>query len=94
MLGLVSCFIVNVDISTLNVRERLELDLEFLGDIVGSTQGLVSFHDDVDFDEETGTRGVCAHSINGGDEWRMGHCCGDKLAQKALKSGDGIEVQM
>lgn len=51
MLRLMGSLIVNVNISTLDVGKGLKLDLEFLGDIVGGAQGLVGFHDDVDFDE-------------------------------------------
>lgn len=85
MLRLMGSLIVNVDISTLDVGKGLKLDLEFLGDIVGSAQGLVGFHDDVNFDKKTGTGGVCAHSVDGGDKGGVGHCCGDKSAYGFLE---------
>ena len=75
MLRLMGGLKVDMHIRPLDIRQRLELHLQLLGDIVSGTERLVGVHDDVDLDEETRAGGVGADGVDGGDHWGVGHCC-------------------
>ena len=65
--------IVNVDIRPLHIRQRLELSLQLLGNVMGGLEGHVAVHDDVDFDEEARAGGVSADGVDGGYLGGVGH---------------------
>ena len=56
--------IIDMDICPLHIGQALKLNLEFLGDIVGSAEGVVGVHDDVYFDDEAGAGVVGADSVD------------------------------
>ena len=70
MIGL----IVHMHIRPLHIRQALELDLEFLCDVVGGAQGGLWVHDDVDFDNQAGPRVVGADGVDLQDSRRVCHC--------------------
>jgi len=69
MIGL----IINMNISALDVRKTLELDLELLGNVVRRSEGFFGVHDDVDFDDEAGAGVVGADRVDLADEGGVCH---------------------
>jgi hypothetical protein len=68
---------VNVDIGTLDIGQGLEFNLQFLRNVMCSTERVRSAHDNVDFDENTGAGGVGANGIDGSNERGVGYGCGN-----------------
>lgn len=75
VLRLVSRLVVNVHVSTLHIWKRLEFDLQLLRHVVGRTKRLIGLHDDIDFDEKTGARGISSDCVDGRDERGVSHGC-------------------
>ena len=65
----VTGFIIDVDVTSLDIRERFEFDLQRLGDVVRFLDGLGLVDDDVDFDDEARARVPGADCVKGEDEW-------------------------
>jgi hypothetical protein len=65
--------VVNVDVSTLNIRQRLDLDLQRFGAVVRLLDGLALVDDDVDFDDQAWARVPGADGVEGKDHGVVGH---------------------
>jgi len=83
--------VVDVDVCTLDIGQRLELHLQLLRDVVGRLEGLVGVHDDVDLDEQARSGRVGADGVDCGDQGGVGHCCFvvSRSVYGALYNGDG-----
>lgn len=51
MLGLMSSFIIDVDIRPLHIRQTFQLDLQLLSNIMGVSQTSLRIHDNVDLSD-------------------------------------------
>jgi hypothetical protein len=67
VLGLVCGLVIDVNVGTLDIRQRLELHLQLLGNVMGSAEGIGGIHDDVDLDEEARAGGIGADGVDGGN---------------------------
>lgn len=61
---LVTCLVIDVDISPLDARQLLNLDLQGFRHIMGNLKTLVAVYDHIDLDDETGTAVVCADCVD------------------------------
>lgn len=77
--------VVDVDVRALDVRQRLDLDLQRFGAVVRFFHGLVLVDDDVDFDDEARAGVPGADGVEGEDHGVVGHCCGE--SGECLASG-------
>lgn len=74
MLRPVIRLIINMYIRPLDVRQTFELDLQLFGDVVRSPQTRLWVHDNIDLDDETRTRMICAYGVDLADGWGVCHC--------------------
>lgn len=73
MFGHMAGLVINVDVCTLDIRERLDLHLERFGAVVGLAHGLVLVDDDVDFYDQARAGVPGSDCVEGGDERAVGH---------------------
>jgi hypothetical protein len=92
VLGPMIRLVIDMDICALHIGQALELDLQFLSDVVRGAQGFFWVHDDVDFDDEAGARVVCADGVDLFDCGGVGHCCVLRRQYNYLKSGRVCEM--
>lgn len=74
MLGSVIGFIIDVNVSSLHIRQALELNLQLLGSIVGEFEGFGGIHDNVHFDDQAWTGVISSNGVDLCDLWGVCHC--------------------